>query len=165
MTVQEIKDYMKANKIGYATLSEKSGVPIGTLKSIFSFRTPTPRIDTMEKICNAILLNDNTPFEQRVYKDVSIYKQILKQRKMTYEQLSTMSGVPKQTISKIFSGQTQNPRTDTIALIEETLGITRTTKAESYENKIKLYSEIPSLSEYECKSVLHYIEFLRSVKE
>ena len=79
-------------------------MPIGTIKSIFTGRHVNPRTDTMEKICNALLLNDNTPFEQRVYKDVSIYKQILKQRKMTYEQLSTISGVPKQTISKIFSG-------------------------------------------------------------
>lgn len=165
MDIETLKNRKKQLKLTFEALSEETGLPIGTLKSIFSFRTPTPRIDTMEKICNALLLNDNTPFEQRVYKDVSIYKQILKQRKMTYEQLSTMSGVPKQTISKIFSGQTQNPRTDTIALIEETLGITRTTKVESHENKIKLYSEIPSLSEYECKSVLHYIEFLRSVKE
>ena len=66
MTVQEIKDYMKANKIGYATLSEKSGVPIGTLKSIFSFRTPTPRIDTMQAIERALGLTSDATLPKEV---------------------------------------------------------------------------------------------------
>lgn len=66
LTIQEIKDYMKANKIGYATLSEKSGVPIGTLKSIFSFRTPTPRIDTIEAIERALGLTSEATLPKEV---------------------------------------------------------------------------------------------------
>lgn len=54
MQVAEIKTYLKKHKITYESLSESSGIPIGTLKSIFSGRTPNPRIDTMQTIENAL---------------------------------------------------------------------------------------------------------------
>ena len=57
MQVAEIKSYLKKNKITYDTLSESSGIPIGTIKSIFSGRTPNPRLDTMQAIEEALGLN------------------------------------------------------------------------------------------------------------
>ena len=60
MTIEEIKAYMKKRKITYAMLSERSGVPVGTLKSIFSYRTPTPRIDTLQAIETALGLSNDT---------------------------------------------------------------------------------------------------------
>lgn len=44
-------------------------------------------------------------------------KEILKKRKITYAKLSELSGVPIQTIQKIFSGNTTAPRIDTIEAI------------------------------------------------
>lgn len=58
MTVEQIKSYLKKNKITYQTLSEKSGIPIGTLKNIFSQCTINPRIDTMQAIEEALGLKD-----------------------------------------------------------------------------------------------------------
>lgn len=69
MEVSEIKRYMKENKITYAELSEKSGVPIQTLSKIFAGITPTPRIDTMQAIEKALGLNQE-PRDGYVLKDV-----------------------------------------------------------------------------------------------
>lgn len=54
MTISEIKEFLKTNKITYEMLSQKSGVALNTLKSIFSGRTPCPRIDTMQAIERAL---------------------------------------------------------------------------------------------------------------
>lgn len=69
MEIAEIKNYMKQNKITYAELSEKSGVPIQTLSKIFAGITPNPRIDTVEAIEKALGIN-------RVIDDESAIKQI-----------------------------------------------------------------------------------------
>lgn len=57
LTVQEIKDYLRKNRITYAVLSEKSGIPEGTLKNIFSGFTKSPRIDTIIAIEKALGLD------------------------------------------------------------------------------------------------------------
>lgn len=54
MNVAEIKKHIKQHKITYEALSEQSGIPIGTIKSIFSGRTPNPRLDTMQAIERAL---------------------------------------------------------------------------------------------------------------
>ena len=51
-------------------------------------------------------------------------KKLLKERRITYEQLSQMSGVPMSTIRYIFSGRTPNPRVDTMRAFENALGLT-----------------------------------------
>lgn len=61
MNILEIKKFMKDNRITYEYLSNNSGIPIGTLKSIFSGRTPNPRLDTIEAIKKALNLNDQEP--------------------------------------------------------------------------------------------------------
>ena len=58
MQLSEIKQYLRANKITYEELSAKSQIPIGTLKSIFSGRTPNPRIDTVNAINRALGLSE-----------------------------------------------------------------------------------------------------------
>ena len=50
-------------------------------------------------------------------------KNILKERKITYSDLSSLSGIPIQTIQKIFSGNTKSPRIDTVKKIEIALGL------------------------------------------
>ena len=57
MEIDQIKQYLQARNITYEELSKISNVPIGTLKSIFSGRTPTPRIDTMQRIEKALGLS------------------------------------------------------------------------------------------------------------
>ena len=56
-TIEEIKKYMKANKITQIRLAEISNIPLGSLRNIFSGRVPNPRIDTMQAIENALGLN------------------------------------------------------------------------------------------------------------
>ena len=46
-----------------------------------------------------------------------------KKRKMTLQQISDLSGIPKRTVDDIFSWHTTNPRIDTIKAIENALGI------------------------------------------
>lgn len=63
MEIEAIKLYLQSNKISYSELSSKSGVPINTLKSIFSRRTPNPRIDTLRAIEEALGLNEKVTNE------------------------------------------------------------------------------------------------------
>ena len=57
MEVFEIKKLLNERKINYITLSEMSGVPLNTLRNIFSGRTPHPRVDTMRAIEKALGLD------------------------------------------------------------------------------------------------------------
>ncbi len=57
MEVQALKSHLKNQKITYEQLSERSGIPLNTLKNIFSGRTPNPRIDTMQAIEAALGLS------------------------------------------------------------------------------------------------------------
>lgn len=57
--VSEIKKHLKANKITYKELSEKTNISEGTLKNIFSGFTKNPRIDTIQKIEKAIDFNSS----------------------------------------------------------------------------------------------------------
>jgi len=48
-------------------------------------------------------------------------KQELKRQKISYEKLSTLSGIPVDTLKKIFSGRAKNPRIDTVEAIEQAI--------------------------------------------
>ena len=61
MEIQEIKAFMKQNKITYDDLAQKSGVSISTIKKIFSGISSFPRIDTMKAIENALGLDKQNP--------------------------------------------------------------------------------------------------------
>lgn len=61
-TIQEIKAYMKQNNITYQELSDRSGIPLNTLKNIFCGKTKHPRIDTMQAIERALgIEEEKTP--------------------------------------------------------------------------------------------------------
>ncbi len=63
-SVQTIKLYMKQQNITYQQLSDKSGIPLNTLKNIFRGKTVNPRIDTMHAIERALGLSPEwTPEE------------------------------------------------------------------------------------------------------
>lgn len=57
MQLAEIKSYLKKHKITYSDLSQKSGIPIGTLKNIFAKCSTNPRIDTVQAIERALGLS------------------------------------------------------------------------------------------------------------
>lgn len=46
MEIKQLKIGIKNQKITYKELSELSGIPLNTLKNIFSGHTKNPRIDT-----------------------------------------------------------------------------------------------------------------------
>ena len=53
-------------------------------------------------------------------------KRMKEERKLTTKQISELSGIPESTISRILSGQTDNPSFDTIcALVRAMGGITQ----------------------------------------
>lgn len=64
MTIQEIKTYLKENKIKYEELAEKTGLSISTIKKIFSGISKYPRVDTMEAIERALGIGDETTPEE-----------------------------------------------------------------------------------------------------
>lgn len=55
--------------------------------------------------------------------NLELWKKIKKEKKLTNQGISEISGVPKRTIENIFSGNTPTPRTDTVEAIEKALGI------------------------------------------
>ena len=55
--------------------------------------------------------------------DIENIKKFMKEKKLTYDTLSKLSGIPLNTIKNIFRGKTQNPRIDTMQAIEKALGI------------------------------------------
>jgi len=50
-------------------------------------------------------------------------KGYIKEKNITYQQLSDLSGIPLNTLKNIFRGKTENPRIDTVQAIERALGI------------------------------------------
>ena len=54
MDIENIKKIMKEKKMTQKILSDKTGVPLQTIKYIFTGRTQNPRIDTMEAIEKAL---------------------------------------------------------------------------------------------------------------
>lgn len=73
MNILEMKQYMKEKKITYEKLSLESGIPLTTIKYIFSQRTENPRIDTMKAIETTLKVNsknDNFPMSLNELKKV-----------------------------------------------------------------------------------------------
>lgn len=74
-------------------------------------------------------------------------KEILKKRKITYAELSKMSGVPINTIQNFMSNRTSSPRIDTMQAIEKALGFTSPTAAQYTEKEndlVRLYRALPN---------------------
>ncbi len=58
--------------------------------------------------------------------DISAMKTRKKELKMTLDELSAKSGIPKRTLEDIFRGATKNPRVDTLHAIEKALNLRQT---------------------------------------
>lgn len=58
MNIEELKAYMKSKGVSQIELSQKTGIPIQTLRKIFSGNVVAPRIDTMQAIYKALELSE-----------------------------------------------------------------------------------------------------------
>lgn len=159
MSIAEIKAYMKANGITYPELSEMSGIPLNTLRNIFSGRTPTPRVDTMQAIVEALGLDDSAeiaPAQNRAVLAVAQIKHCLKEKGLTYQELSDASGIPLNTLKSIFRGRTPNPRIDTILTIQEALGLGGSLEVDPVQARTAM--TVAQLKEYLKTHRITYLE-------
>ena len=92
--------------------------------------------------------------------DLELWKRTMKEKKITQLQLSEMSGIPIQTLRKIFAGYTPNPRVDTVHAIENALGINGEQTLEIPPEKKELVDLILQLNDdsiKELKTILNYV--------
>ena len=142
MSIAEIKAYIQANGITYPELSEMSGIPLNTLRNIFSGRTPTPRVDTMQAIVEALGLRDPVkmvPAQEFADAHIAKIKAFMKENGITYDELSEKSGIPVSTLNYIFTGRTVHPRVDTMRAIEAALGLDDSVDMASVQNRTAAY--------------------------
>lgn len=66
MEISEIRKYMKEKKITQLELSKKSGIPLRTVNNILRGYTQSPRLDTMNAICEALGLPLELPTQPTV---------------------------------------------------------------------------------------------------
>ena len=74
--------------------------------------------------------------------NIEFFKKIMKEKKITYEDLAEKAGLSISTIKKIFSGIAQYPRIDTVQAIEKALGL------DDYEERIKAIGGFPVADKY-----------------
>ena len=88
---------------------------------------------------------------------LEIIQELKKKNGLTIDELSTLSGVPVGTLNKILSGQTRDPKLETLKAIARVLGCTlddfddpkETNPAESFtENEIHLIKKYRCLDEH-----------------
>ena len=102
--------------------------------------------------------------------EIQEIKSYLKQKKITYQQLSDTSNIPLNTLKNIFRGKTANPRIDTMQAIERALGLD---KAQEYffdvsglsENEQKIVANISQLTDEETKELSSFIDYLISKRK
>ncbi len=106
MTVSELKSYIKEKKIKYKTISEKSGIPLGTLRNIFSnSQNINPRIDTIRKIEQALDIDTTPKFVETYYtaqeeRLIQIYRTLSDRDKKMVDNIfnSFVSDVPSKNV-------------------------------------------------------------------
>lgn len=72
-------------------------------------------------------------------------KEKMKSRGITQIKLSELSGIPLQTLRKIFAGITPTPRIDTVEAIEKALTLDNKNKIILTKNEIELITKYRSL--------------------
>jgi predicted transcriptional regulator len=82
--------------------------------------------------------------------DIEQIKIVLKERRMTYSDLSKLSNVPESTLKNLFAGYTRNPRIDTMQAIEQALNIQKEQKetppalTDGERELLNKFSQIPA---------------------
>ena len=101
--------------------------------------------------------------------DISILKKRKKELKMTLDEISEKSGIPKRTLEDIFRGKTQNPRIDTMQAIERALGLdneipTIPDYTPSEEEK-QIFEMIMSMTEEEVDELSNFVDYILSKRK
>lgn len=76
MNINLVKKIMKEKKITQIKLSELTGVPLQTIKYIFTGRTKYPRIDTVEAIEKALGINETLEISAEDQELVRLIRQL-----------------------------------------------------------------------------------------
>lgn len=73
--------------------------------------------------------------------DIEYLKKVKTEKKITLDEISAKSGIPKRTVEDIFRGATKNPRIDTMQAIERALGIEKapSVSSEGAQEWMQLY--------------------------
>ena len=89
-------------------------------------------------------------------------KAYIKEKSITYQDLSDMSNIPLNTLKNIFRGKTKNPRIDTLQAIESALGMKEKTPPgnDLPEDVKQLVELVMELSEDEVNELSNYIDYI-----
>lgn len=134
MWLESLKRMKTASGLTTSEISKGSGIPEPTLEKLFAGSTKTPQLGTMQKLVYFLgyTLEDLFPTNDScLNNDVSTQKkwisnliQLKKKSGKTTKQISEESGVPLGTLNKLFAGQTQEPKFETIWAVVKALGFT-----------------------------------------
>ena len=97
------------------------------------------------------------------FMDLEKWKQVKKEKHLSYDDLAAMTGYSRSTITNIFCGYIEYPRFETIQAIEHALGIDKPQPLSSEQQE--LFSLIQSLSDDEAKQLNDYLSFLLSKRK
>ena len=102
--------------------------------------------------------------------NIEILKRILKERKITYAELSALSGISIYTIKSIFCGRSKNPTIDTVNAIKRALGLNTDENGDIAQNYItqdeeRILKIYRSLDEKRKNYFITFAEGLKSQSE
>lgn len=92
--------------------------------------------------------------------DIELWKRIKKERKLTLQDISDLSNIPKRTVDDIFSGKTTNPRSDTVDAIEKALGLDNETFTDISAEERDFIEVFRQLTEEEKKEFISIADFI-----
>ena len=75
--------------------------------------------------------------------DISELKALKEAKKLSYDDLAELSGIPKTTLTNILLGRTPNPRIDTMQAIERALGVDKIKKDPVIQDEVELDDMYP----------------------
>ena len=93
-----------------------------------------------------------------------------KELKITFDELSSKSGIPLRTLENIFHGITKNPRIDTMQAIEKALGLSADENEPTFdrtptEEERQLLDMIMQLTDEETEELSNFVDFILSKRK
>ena len=170
-----LKQRKKELKLSFDDIAARSGFARRSIIQIFQGKTPYPRINTLQKIAEVLKLSIDELTNNSTYETTELVqtytpikqpennqstaiqeiKALMREKKITQIELSEKSNISLQTLRKVFSGHTANPRIDTMQAIERALGI------ENNHQEVNQYN----LTADEMELIDAYRQLLPSLKE
>lgn len=109
--------------------------------------------------------------------DLELWKRLKKEQRLTFDELSERSKIPKRTLEDIFAGRTTDPRTTTVEAIERALGINEKSSPAEQESKgivipekykdvaVAFHGGADDLTQEDIDSIVEFIEFKKNQKK